>query len=80
MGVPVITGPHLQNFSEVADILRQADSLKEVKSAEELPLLLEQLWADKAACQVMTNAALAVVEANKGAMNKQLTLVESLLS
>lgn len=79
VGVPVITGPHLQNFSEVADILRQADSLKEVKSAEELPLLLEQLWADKAACQVMTNAALAVVEANKGAMNKQLTLVESLL-
>lgn len=80
VGVPVITGPHLQNFSEVADMLRQADSLKEVKSAEELPLLLEQLWADKAACQVMTNAALAVVEANKGAMNKQLTLVESLLS
>lgn len=79
VGVPVITGPHLQNFSEVADMLRQADSLKEVKSAEELPLLLEQLWADKAACQVMTNAALAVVEANKGAMNKQLTLVESLL-
>lgn len=79
VGVPVITGPHLQNFSEVADILRQADSLKEVKSAEELPLLLEQLWVDKAACQVMTNAALAVVEANKGAMNKQLTLVESLL-
>src|SRR5690554_1539121 len=79
VGVPVIAGPHLQNFSEVADILRQADSLKEVKSAEELPLLLEQLWADKAACQVMTNAALAVVEANKGAMNKQLTLVESLL-
>lgn len=79
VGVPVITGPHLQNFSEVADMLRQADSLKEVKSAEELPLLLEQLWADKMACQAMTNAALAVVEANKGAMNKQLTLVESLL-
>ncbi|WP_027848346.1 lipid IV(A) 3-deoxy-D-manno-octulosonic acid transferase [Marinospirillum minutulum] len=79
VGVPVITGPHLQNFSEVADILRQADSLKEVKRAEELPLLLEQLWADKMVCQVMTNAALAVVEANKGAMNKQLTLVESLL-
>lgn len=79
VGVPVITGPHLQNFSEVADMLRQADSLKEVKSAEELPLFLEQLWADKMACQAMTNAALAVVEANKGAMNKQLTLVESLL-
>ena len=79
VGVPVITGPNLQNFSEVAEMLRQAGALKEVQSAEELPLLLEQLWADKTACEAMISAAQQVVEANKGALNKQLTLVESLL-
>jgi len=79
VGVPVITGPHLQNFSEVADMLRQAGSLKEVQQAEDIPKILGQLWQDKNACQAMIVAALQVVEANKGAMQKQLTLVESLL-
>jgi len=79
VGVPVITGPYLQNFSEVAEMLRAAGGLQEVQNAAELPSLLEQLWSDKNTCQKMVNAAQAVVEANKGAMNKQLALVESLL-
>ncbi|GLR64861.1 lipid IV(A) 3-deoxy-D-manno-octulosonic acid transferase [Marinospirillum insulare] len=79
VGVPVITGPHLQNFSEVANLLRDAGALAEVEQAEELPELVLNLWQDKNTCQTMQTAALQVVEANKGAMQKQLTLVESLL-
>lgn len=77
--VPIITGPHLHNFSEVAEMLRNAGALKEVQQAEDIPKILSQLWQDKEACQAMIVAALQVVEANKGAMQKQLTLVESLL-
>lgn len=79
VGVPVITGPNLQNFSEVAEMLREAGALKEVQQTDELPALLQQLWQDKSSCQTLITAAQQVVEANKGAMQKQLTLVESLL-
>lgn len=79
VGVPVITGPHLENFSEVAELLRDAGALKEVQQATELPKLLLQLWQSKSTREAMTTAAKRVVEANKGAMHKQLLLVESLL-
>lgn len=79
VGIPVITGPYLQNFSEIADLLRQAGALKEVRQAGELPQLLHSLWQSKSISQAMSTAGKRVVDANKGAMNKQLTLVESLL-
>lgn len=79
VGVPVITGPHLDNFSEVAELLRDAGALKEVQQANELPALLQHLWQSKSTCQAMSQAGKRVVEANKGALGKQLLLVESLL-
>ncbi|HKM14611.1 MAG TPA: lipid IV(A) 3-deoxy-D-manno-octulosonic acid transferase [Marinospirillum sp.] len=79
VGVPVITGPHLENFSEVAELLRDAGALKEVQQADELPALLQHLWQNNSTCQAMSKAGKYVVEANKGALRKQLLLVESLL-
>ncbi len=79
VGVPVITGPHLENFSEVAELLRDAGALKEVQQAKELPKLLQQLWRSNSTCQAMSKAGKRVVEANKGALHKQLSLIESLL-
>ena len=70
VGVPVITGPHLENFSEVAELLRDAGALKEVQQASELPKLLQQLWQSKSTRQAMSTAGKRVVEANKGALHK----------
>ena len=79
VGVPVITGPHLQNFSELAELLRQVGALKEVEKAAELPQVLHSLWQSKSTSQAMSTAGKRVVDANRGAMHKQLILVESLL-
>lgn len=64
----------------MAELLRDAGALKEVQQASELPKLLQQLWQSKSTRQAMSTAGKRVVEANKGALHKQLLLVESLLS
>lgn len=79
VGVPVITGPHLQNFAEVAELLREAEALQEVASAEALPELLIKLWQDAPLRQQLAAAGRAVVAANRGALQKQRQLIETLI-
>lgn len=79
VGVPVITGPHLKNFAEIAALLRQAGALKEVADATALPETLLHLWQDATARQQQAQAGLAVVAANRGALKKQHRMIEQLL-
>lgn len=79
VGVPVITGPHLQNFTEIADLLREAAALQEVATAEALPALLLALWQDAPLRQQLAAAGQAVVTANRGALQKQRQLIETLI-
>ena len=76
---PIITGPHLDNFAEVADLLRTAGGMKEIQTATELPALITQLLKDADSCRQMTEAAWQVVEANKGALEQQLEQVATFL-
>ncbi|SFC32202.1 3-deoxy-D-manno-octulosonic-acid transferase [Marinospirillum celere] len=76
---PIITGPHLHNFAEIAALLRQAGGMQEISQVEELPELLIRLFQDTESCRQLTQAAAAVIEANRGALNKQWQLVESFL-
>ncbi|SFX39610.1 lipid IV(A) 3-deoxy-D-manno-octulosonic acid transferase [Marinospirillum alkaliphilum] len=80
VGVPVITGPHLNNFTEIAGLLRQAGALKEVADAAALPEALLQLWRDAEARQHQVQAGLQVVDANRGALKKQRRMIEQLLA
>lgn len=79
LSTPIITGPHLHNFTEIADLLRLAGALWEVKQAQELPELLLRLFTDSQASEELTQAALGVVEANRGALEKQYLAAEAFL-
>lgn len=76
---PIITGPHLKNFADIAELLRQAAGLIEIQEASELSGHLSQLLEDPEQGQQLTLAAFAVVQANRGALEKQLQLAESFL-
>lgn len=78
LGVPIITGPHLDNFAEIAELLREAGGMKEIQQATELAPLLLTLLNDPLSRENMTSAAYKVVESNRGALAKQLELAESL--
>ncbi|WP_404415752.1 lipid IV(A) 3-deoxy-D-manno-octulosonic acid transferase [Marinospirillum sp.] len=76
---PIITGPHLKNFADIAELLRQAGGLREIQESSELPDQLMQLFENPAQGQQLTQAAFEVVKANRGALAKQLQLAETFL-
>ncbi|MCF7201112.1 lipid IV(A) 3-deoxy-D-manno-octulosonic acid transferase [Pseudomonas oligotrophica] len=79
LGKPVLSGPHLFNFLEIAAQLREAGALREVEDAEQLASAVGELWRDVAAAQGMHDAGLGVLKANQGALQRLLAELERLL-
>lgn len=72
---PVLTGPHLHNFTAIAQLLDEAGGLSVVDSGEALADKLQALMSDPDQCARQGQAAAAVVEANRGALEKGLELI-----
>ncbi|WP_160013003.1 lipid IV(A) 3-deoxy-D-manno-octulosonic acid transferase [Pseudomonas sp. 8BK] len=79
LGKPVLSGPHLFNFLEIAAQLRAAGALSEVVDADGLAQRVAQLWREPDAAQAMRKAGLAVMRANQGALERLLAGLERLL-
>lgn len=79
LGKPVLSGPHLFNFLEIAAQLRAAGALNEVADADGLARRVAQLWREPEVAQVMRAAGLAVMQANQGALARLLAGLERLL-
>ncbi|MDX5371537.1 MAG: lipid IV(A) 3-deoxy-D-manno-octulosonic acid transferase [Pseudomonadaceae bacterium] len=79
LGKPLLCGPHLFNFLEIAAQLRDADDLLEVRDAEQLHAALSRLFADPAEAARRAAAGLAVLRANQGALARLLAGLERLL-
>lgn len=80
LGKPVLSGPHLFNFLEIAAQLREAGALAEVADAEELAAQVGGLWAEPDRAAAMHDAGLAVLEANQGALERLLDGIARLLA
>ena len=79
LGKPVLSGPHLFNFLEIAAQLREAGALGEVADAQELAQQVAELWREPAAAQRTREAGLAVLQANQGALARLLAGLGRLL-
>lgn len=79
LGLPVLSGPHLFNFLEIAAQLRKAGGLAEVADGEALAKQLRQLLESDARRQSMGKAAYGVLKANQGALEQLLGGLERLL-
>lgn len=80
MGIPVMVGPNYRDFAQITQMLSDAGGLRIVSSADELGANLIEYFAEPERCQQAVNAGLAVVEANRGALERQFELVQSLLN
>ena len=76
VGVPVVTGPHLQNFTDIARQLGKAGALRIGADADAVHDHLAQLLGDADARAVMAEAGRALVEAGRGALQRTLALIE----
>lgn len=80
LGKPVLFGPHMENFSEPARALTDAGGGFVARDGAELGRLAVRLLSDRPAYRVACDMATRVVEANRGAMDRTLEVVEELLA
>ncbi|WP_220811519.1 lipid IV(A) 3-deoxy-D-manno-octulosonic acid transferase [Pseudomonas paralcaligenes] len=80
LGKPLLSGPHLFNFLEIAAQLRDAGDLLEVADGEALHGALSGLFADSAETRRRAEAGLGVMRANQGALARLLAGLERLLA
>ncbi|MCD5978314.1 lipid IV(A) 3-deoxy-D-manno-octulosonic acid transferase [Pseudomonas quasicaspiana] len=69
---PVLSGPHLFNFLEIAAMLRNADALIECSDGASLSAAVQQLFDQPQKARDMAQAGLAVMKANQGALQRLL--------
>jgi 3-deoxy-D-manno-octulosonic-acid transferase len=78
-GKPIVFGPHMQNFKEIADAFLAHDAAIQVQSERELDGVLLALVSDPVRRAGLGAAARALVEANRGAKGKTLDIIADLV-
>ncbi|HVO09277.1 MAG TPA: 3-deoxy-D-manno-octulosonic acid transferase [Vicinamibacteria bacterium] len=79
-GKPVIVGPHMENFQEIADQFREAQAMLQVGSADELGDEVASLLLDDGRRLGLGERARALVGRNRGAVGRSADALVSLLS
>lgn len=79
LGLPVLTGPNNSNGEDVARLLLEGGAAKIVRNGGELGSQVVGLFSDQALRLEMGARARAAVESNRGALEKLLGLIDSLL-
>ena len=78
-GKPIVFGPHMQNFKEIADAFVAQDAGVQVHGARGLEDALLALLTDPVRRARLGAAARALVESNRGAKDKSLAAIAQLL-
>ena len=78
-GKPIVFGPHMQNFAEIARTFLDHGAALQVRNGRELETTLLELLGDPVRRASLGAAARALVEANRGARSKSLAVIAQVL-
>src|SRR5687767_12509851 len=78
-GKPIVFGPHMQNFAEIADAFITNGAGVQIASEQQLEESFLSLMSDPVRRARLGAAARALVEANRGAKEKSVTVLAALL-
>ena len=78
-GKPIVFGPHMENFAEIADAFLANDAAVQVRSDRELEAAVVGLMGDPVRRARLGAAARALVDANRGAKDKTLAAIAGLV-
>jgi 3-deoxy-D-manno-octulosonic-acid transferase len=78
-GKPIIVGPHMENFAEIAEAFLEQAAAVQVRSERELAEAIVSLMGDPVRRARLGAAARALVEANRGAKDKTLAAIAAVL-
>ncbi|MEY3018846.1 MAG: hypothetical protein RL336_1981 [Pseudomonadota bacterium] len=76
---PVITGPHLFNFQEISDLLVNASGMVVIEDGKALAGQITAWLDEPAKRQQAGEAAVAIVDTNRGALDKLLQCIDAAL-
>jgi 3-deoxy-D-manno-octulosonic-acid transferase len=79
-GRPVIVGPHMENFQEIADLFREGGGLVQVGSEAALGDEILALLKDPARRDALGGRARALVFENQGALRKTISALKELVA
>lgn len=79
LGVPVVMGPDTFNFKLIVETLIEAGALQQVATPNELGQVWQQWLAQPEQARQIGQQGIAVMQANQGALGRQIGLVERLL-
>lgn len=80
LGIPTIVGPNTFNFTEVTELLIDHGACVRIEDAEDLAAVLRRLLGQPELCQQMGQAAITVVENERGAVQRTLDIVHRTLA
>jgi 3-deoxy-D-manno-octulosonic-acid transferase len=78
-GRPILFGPHMENFQEIAAAFLEADAAVQVGGEWELESALRDLLRDPTRRAALGRSAQAIVETNHGARERTLAVIAELL-
>ena len=78
-GKPIVFGPHMENFAEIADTFLANDAAVQVPSRHALDEAVVALMGDPVRRARLGAAARALIDANRGAKEKTMAVVTALL-
>ncbi len=78
--LPVVTGPHLYNAQDIADMFVEMQACQIVKNADELATAVADLLEKPEDAAAMGRNALTLLKQNKGALDRLMVLLEPLLA
>ena len=79
LGLPLVSGPHVYNAQEISDLFIGLGACHIVDNAEQLAAAVTELLDDPAAAKEQGGRGLDIVQQNRGALARLLTLLEPLL-
>ncbi len=79
-GHPVLFGPHMENFQSISEALVAAGAGFVVRDAVEMGARLAGLLRDRGAYETASARAAGVVQSNRGALRRSLSLIEEALA
>lgn len=79
IGLPILTGPHLHNFTEIGKLLKDAGAAQIVSNPKAIASAVNALFSAKELREKMGHSAYQVIADNRGAVAKHLEWIDTLL-
>jgi 3-deoxy-D-manno-octulosonic-acid transferase len=79
-GKPIIFGPSMTNFREIAELFLERKAAVRVQSPQELEMQIRKLLPDEAERLALGGNARQVIENNRGAVDRNLEVIKSIVT